>query len=202
MVNETARGSIIATCGHSLAHGEEIVDVRWKDTSIDPISGISNAVAYGSFCPACAREWKERGDLIETDEEANEWLAEGCDDAEPQSTGLVHDADDLAREHDEAVKFIRVIGEELVIAGFAAGDRTMILANIRDLIRRNAPSHTKGGAKPDPVTDEMVVAAMREFEVFAPNRLRYPESEKWHVNDIQGMRAALRKGFEMHGKGK
>lgn len=40
------------------------------------------------------------------------------------------------------------------------------------------------------VTDEMVTAAMREFEKWTP-LLRYREAEKWHLNDIQGMRHAL-----------
>jgi len=194
------KGSIRASCGHFLKDGEEIVDVRWKDTTCDPVTGFTNAVAYGSFCPTCAREWKERGNLIETAEEAEKWLSESREDNVADAIGI--DADELARERDEAVKFIRVLGEELVIAGFPAGDRTVILDNIRDLIRRNAPSNPKAAAKPDPVTDEMVVASMREFEVFAPNRLRYPEAEKWHVNDIQGMKAALRKAFEMHGRNK
>lgn len=37
----------------------------------------------------------------------------------------------LIQERDEAVAFIRVIGEELVNAGFPAGDRAKILANLR-----------------------------------------------------------------------
>lgn len=32
---------------------------------------------------------------------------------------------------DDAVDFIRVVGEELVLAGFPAGDRVMILRNVR-----------------------------------------------------------------------
>jgi hypothetical protein len=36
-------------------------------------------------------------------------------------------------ERDDAVTFIRVIGEELVNAGMPAGDRTVILANVRKL---------------------------------------------------------------------
>jgi len=194
------KGSIQASCGHFLKDGEEIVDVRWRDTTCDPVTGFTNAVAYGSFCPTCAREWRERGDLLDTAEEAEKWLSGDSADDVSEADGI--DTDELARERDEAVKFIRVLGEELVLAGFPAGDRAVILSNLRELIRRNAPSPAKAAAKSDPVTDEMVVAAMREFEVFAPNRLRYPEAQTWHLNDIQGMRAALRKAFEMHVKGK
>lgn len=37
---------------------------------------------------------------------------------------------------DDAVAFIRVIGEEFVRAGFPAGDRLVILANVRDALAR------------------------------------------------------------------
>ena len=39
-----------------------------------------------------------------------------------------------AEVQQDAVAWIRVVGEELVNAGFPAGDRTVILANIRKLI--------------------------------------------------------------------
>jgi hypothetical protein len=39
-------------------------------------------------------------------------------------------------------------------------------------------------------TDEMVTAAMREFEKWT-SLLRYKEAEGWHVNDRLGMRYAL-----------
>jgi hypothetical protein len=39
----------------------------------------------------------------------------------------------LAAERNDAVAFIRVIGEELVKRGFPAGDREVILANIRSI---------------------------------------------------------------------
>jgi hypothetical protein len=40
-------------------------------------------------------------------------------------------------------------------------------------------------------TDEMVTAFMREFEKWTP-LLRYKEAEKWHVNDVVGVRHGLR----------
>ena len=45
---------------------------------------------------------------------------------------------------------------------------------------------------PDEVTDEMVTAAMRAFEPFAGRLLRYPEKDRWHLNDVQGMREAIK----------
>jgi hypothetical protein len=42
------------------------------------------------------------------------------------------------------------------------------------------------------VTDEMVIAAMRAFEPMAGRLLRYPEKDRWHVNDILGMRLAIK----------
>lgn len=42
------------------------------------------------------------------------------------------------------------------------------------------------------VTDEMVTVAMREFEKFAARLLRYPEKDRWHMNDVTGMREALK----------
>lgn len=41
-------------------------------------------------------------------------------------------------------------------------------------------------------TDEMVTAAMREFEKYAARLLRYPEKDRWHDNDVRGMREALK----------
>ena len=46
-------------------------------------------------------------------------------------------------------------------------------------------------------TDEMVIAAMRAMEKCQPERLRYTERQKWHVNDMQGMRAALKAAFAL-----
>lgn len=40
----------------------------------------------------------------------------------------------LRRERDEAVTFIRIIGEEFVIAGYPGGDRQVTLANVRKAI--------------------------------------------------------------------
>jgi hypothetical protein len=50
------------------------------------------------------------------------------------------------------------------------------------------------------VTEEMVIAAMRAFEPFAMRLLRYPEKDRWHLNDIQGMRHALWAAFELDKK--
>lgn len=47
------------------------------------------------------------------------------------------------------------------------------------------------------VTDDMVTAFMREFEKWTP-LLRYKEVEKWHVNDIMGVRYALRAALLAH----
>lgn len=40
----------------------------------------------------------------------------------------------------------------------------------------------------DEPTDEMVTAAMREFEKYAARLLRYRETDRWHANDVLGMR--------------
>ncbi len=44
---------------------------------------------------------------------------------------------------------------------------------------------------PDEVTEEMVTAAMRAFEMMS-SVLRYREKDKWHACDIMGMRDAIR----------
>lgn len=41
------------------------------------------------------------------------------------------------------------------------------------------------------VTDEMLTAAMRAFELMS-SVLRYREKDKWHSCDIMGMRDAIR----------
>lgn len=43
----------------------------------------------------------------------------------------------------------------------------------------------------DEVTDEMVTAAMRAFELMS-SVLRYREKDKWHSCDIMGMRDAIK----------
>lgn len=42
----------------------------------------------------------------------------------------------LQQRLDEAISFIGTLGEELVNAGMPGGDRTVILANIRQLIQK------------------------------------------------------------------
>lgn len=42
---------------------------------------------------------------------------------------------DIATQLQDAIAYIRTIGEELSLAGFPSGDRTVILANIRLAIR-------------------------------------------------------------------
>jgi len=194
----TRRGSIIASCGHALADGEEEVAVRWREQECDAVSGFYNAVAHGSFCPRCAAEWRERGDLIETDEEAKAWLAAGRESVSKDETDLER----VTRERDDAVKFIRILGEELMLAGYEGGDSDAILASLRDLIWRKDSGQDKTGSASGLVTDEIVTAAMKAFEVFAPNGLRCPEAGDRHLNEIQGMRAALAREMEMHVKGK
>lgn len=39
---------------------------------------------------------------------------------------------------------------------------------------------------------EIVVAAMRAFEPFAMRLLRYPEADRWHLSDVEGMRQAIK----------
>jgi len=69
------RGSITASCGHTLAGPEQTVSVVYGDEDCDAIDGFHRVVAYAEFCPRCAREWAERGDLFETEAEACAWLA-------------------------------------------------------------------------------------------------------------------------------
>lgn len=47
------------------------------------------------------------------------------------------ETDHLQARLDEALKWIRVVGEELVQAGFCAGDRTVHLGNLRSLIQQD-----------------------------------------------------------------
>jgi hypothetical protein len=46
-------------------------------------------------------------------------------------------------------------------------------------------------------SEEMVTAAMREFERYAARLLRYPEAERWHANDVMGMRQAISAALEV-----
>lgn len=45
---------------------------------------------------------------------------------------------------------------------------------------------------PKEPTREMVRAAMRAFEPFAGRLLRYPEKDRWHLNDVRGMEEAIK----------
>jgi hypothetical protein len=44
----------------------------------------------------------------------------------------------LLAENESATKYLRTFSEELVIAGFAGGDRDVTLANLRTIIRERA----------------------------------------------------------------
>lgn len=62
-------GSITASCGHKLADDEDIVPVIYRGET-----GFEPCVVYASFCPACAGEWAARGELFDTQAEADAWL--------------------------------------------------------------------------------------------------------------------------------
>jgi hypothetical protein len=55
------KGSIIASCGHTLKDDEDIVSVCYADTICDAIEGFKDCVVYASYCPACARDLESRG---------------------------------------------------------------------------------------------------------------------------------------------
>lgn len=65
------RGSITASCGHVLADNEELHDVIYQEQTRegDP------AIAYASFCPRCAIEWRQKGWLFADADAASAWLA-------------------------------------------------------------------------------------------------------------------------------
>ena len=59
---------------------------------------------------------------------------------EKKPIGLVPNADVfaamVAKESADAVAFLRVLQEEFVLAGYPGGDRNVLLANIRTLLRK------------------------------------------------------------------
>lgn len=72
------KGSVTGSCGHKLGDDEEIVPVIYRGESLDIPYGFVPALVYGAFCPKCAKEWGERGELFASEAEAEAWL-----DAEP-----------------------------------------------------------------------------------------------------------------------
>ena len=74
--------------------------------------------------------------------------------------------------------------------------RRTIINRIRALMIDDEPVPEQKILATEP-TDEMVIAAMRAMEKCQPERLRYTERQKWHVNDMQGMRAALKAAFAL-----
>lgn len=48
--------TIMASCGHVLTEGEELVSVALGGETIDAVDGILPCITYGSYCPACAAE--------------------------------------------------------------------------------------------------------------------------------------------------
>jgi ribosomal protein L25 (general stress protein Ctc) len=81
------------------------------------------------------------GGKYRADECWSAWEGPGVDENIPV---LVYPADQapeldrLRTENESATKYLRTFSEELVIAGFAGGDRDVTLANLRTIIRENA----------------------------------------------------------------
>lgn len=66
------KGSLTASCGHTLTDGERTVSVVYGDYDCDAIDGFSRCVVYASFCPRCATE--RSGEFFKTKAEADAWL--------------------------------------------------------------------------------------------------------------------------------
>ena len=76
MTAPSEKGQIIASCGHAINDVDEGVAVYWKEETCDAADGFSPALAYGTFCPKCASEWREKGWSFETREDGERWLDE------------------------------------------------------------------------------------------------------------------------------
>jgi hypothetical protein len=67
-------GSITASCGHKVEEVEDMVDVIYSGEDCDAVTGFHPCLFYASFCPACAEDWRNKGWLFASEEEADAWL--------------------------------------------------------------------------------------------------------------------------------
>jgi hypothetical protein len=64
-----------ASCGHKLEDAERCISVMYGSWSCDAIDGYQRCIAIGEYCPTCAVEMHEQGELLLSDEEAEAWMA-------------------------------------------------------------------------------------------------------------------------------
>lgn len=69
-----------ASCGHQLAPHEDTVVVRYGASECDAIEGYSAAVAYVSFCPACAENAKSWPEYLADGVPDEWWFSVGYDE--------------------------------------------------------------------------------------------------------------------------
>ena len=70
-------GSTYVSCGHKVEDVDAGVPAIWKDKD----RAGNPAYCQGELCPECYRLQKSFGDLLDSVEEAEEWLAEETYDA-------------------------------------------------------------------------------------------------------------------------
>jgi len=79
--DKTTKGAIFASCGHKIYDISSGVDIRIREWDCDAISGFRRSVTYAHYCQPCADMLGANGDLIETDEQEDDWLSgQGTDD--------------------------------------------------------------------------------------------------------------------------
>ena len=71
--------TIIATCCCELTDddGEDGMghQVSWQSEDCDAMTGFHRSVSYGTLCNKCLTKYREWGIILETESEANAWLA-------------------------------------------------------------------------------------------------------------------------------
>lgn len=108
----------------------EAAEAAKADYAVDNWSDIMDGEPPEDRADASAQYWHrqyERGEDQCANRPVRGWTP-------PQENPAPSQGNVAEPTADDAVKFIRVLGEELVNAGMPAGDRTVILANIRGLI--------------------------------------------------------------------
>lgn len=74
------KGSITASCGHTLKGDEEVVQVRYGAADCDAIDGLRPCVVYASFCPDCAKKARSWPEYIPDGVEDDWWFETGYDE--------------------------------------------------------------------------------------------------------------------------
>lgn len=58
-------GTITASCGHQVAHADDLIHVEYDDVDCDPIEGFVDVTVFASFCRACADDLSRRALLAQ-----------------------------------------------------------------------------------------------------------------------------------------